>query len=168
FAWVDGHADLWHFFYEPELLASIVSELAKPFEGKGVTKVVGIESKGFILGGAVAIRLNAGFAAIRKPGGLFPGEKLEVSTAKDYRGIYNTLKLQRASLDSHDKVVLVDDWFEKGSQALGAKKLIKASGATYLGSSIIVDQLSDKARNNIGNVHSIINAHDLGDSRSSL
>lgn len=164
FAWVDGHADLWRLFYDAALFPAVVAGLSEPFRGQGVTKVVGLEAKGFILGGAVAIQLQAGFVAVRKPGGLFPGEKLKTRTAADYRGNQEILSLQRASLGAGDRVILVDDWFEKGSQALAAKTLVSQSGATYLGSSIVVDQMDHRVRAEIGNVHRLIDASELGGS----
>lgn len=68
FAWVDGHADVWAVFRDPDAFRIVLDGLVEPF-----TMVCGIEARGFLLGGAAAVRLNAGFAPIRKAGGLLPG-----------------------------------------------------------------------------------------------
>ena len=72
FRWVDGHADVWRFFSDGELFARIVAELAAPFRAAQATKVAGIESRGFILGAAVAHELGVGFVAVRRAEALFP------------------------------------------------------------------------------------------------
>ena len=66
FEFVDGHSDLWRLFYDGSLFNRIVKELALPFEDAKITKIVGIEAKGFILGGAVAAHMKVGFVAVRK------------------------------------------------------------------------------------------------------
>jgi adenine phosphoribosyltransferase len=163
FAWVDGHSNLWPILADASLFRAVIDSLSAPFVDRRITKVVGIEAKGFVLGGAVARQLNAGFVAIRKPGGLFPGPKFEATTDQDYRGNRTVLQLQKASLNPEDLVILVDDWFEKGSQALAARKLILETGASYVGASIIVDQLDNEKRTKLGELHSIVMATELGD-----
>jgi adenine phosphoribosyltransferase len=162
FAFVHGHSDLWRLFYDGDLFSPIVRELAEPFRAAGVTKIVGIEAKGFILGGAVAVRLGVGFVAIRKPGSLYPGPKISCQTETDYRGNRSTLLLQRAAILYGDRVLLVDDWLETGSQALAAKAMVEELGGSLLGCSIIVDQLPDAVRTQLVHVVSIVAARDLG------
>lgn len=165
FRWIEGHADVWRFFVDGRLLAHLVAALAEPFRSAAVTKVVGIESRGFILGGAVAQELGAGFVAIRKPGGIFPGEKLERSTDRDYRGRELKLRIQRDAVRVGDRVVLVDDWLETGSQARTARRLVEDCGGEFLGVSIIVDQLPDAhSRSEFGDFHALISAAALGSS----
>jgi adenine phosphoribosyltransferase len=154
FAWVDGHADVWRLFDDGGLLERLVDALAEPYAG--VTKVAGVEARGFILGAAVATRLGAGFVAIRKEGGLLPGPKVVLRTAPDYRGNECFLRLQRRGLDSHDRVLLVDDWAERGSQALAARRLIEECGASFAGLSIVVDQLDDEVRPLLQPLHALI------------
>lgn len=66
FGWIHGHADIWALFADPLLFGDLVRALAEPFENSGVTKVAGVEARGFLFGGAVATELRAGFVAIRK------------------------------------------------------------------------------------------------------
>lgn len=162
FAWVGGHADVWRLFSDGDLLRRIASALAEPF--RDATKVAGVEARGFILGGAVAVELGVGFAAIRKDAGLFPGPKVRRRTERDHRGNENLLRLQREALSPGDRVVLVDDWAERGSQALAARTLIEECGATFAGLSIVVDQLDDETRERIGRVHALVSHDELGPS----
>jgi adenine phosphoribosyltransferase len=115
---VDGHADVWRLFSDGALLRRIVAALAEPF--REATKVAGVEARGFILGGAVATELGVGFVAIRKEAGLFPGDKISRRAQVDYRGTEHTLRLQRAALAPTDRVILVDDWAERGARRRSA------------------------------------------------
>ncbi len=96
--------------------------------------------------------------AIRKSEGLYPGETLTALTASDYRGRQHTFRLQRAAVEAGERIGLVDDWFETGSQGLIARSLIERAGATYAGASIIVDQLSPQRRGELTPCHSLISA----------
>ncbi len=162
FRWVEGHANVWRLFSDGGLFPALICALAEPFRASSITKVVGIEARGFILGGAVASELNAGFVAIRKPGGLFPGEKLVRVTPPDYRNHQVQLRLQRKSLSRDDRVLVVDDWFETGNQALAAKELIVAAGATFGGASVIVDQLDSAVRSRLQQFHALVSRDRLG------
>jgi len=161
FAWQGGHADVWRVFDDGEAFAAVVTALAEPWRSARVSKVCGVEARGFILGSAVAFKLGVGFVAIRKAGSLFPGPKDHATTAPDYRGIVHELEIQQRALETSDRVVLVDDWVEVGSQAMAAKQLIKQRGATILGLAVMVDQLSDAQRALLGDVRSIVRAAEL-------
>lgn len=153
---------MWRLFSDGDLFRRIVAELAEPFPD--ATKVAGLEARGFILGGAVAVELGVGFVAVRKEAGLFPGPKAARRAEANYRGHENLLRLQREALSPGDRVVLVDDWAELGSQALAARALIEDCGATFLGLSLVVDQLEAEARERIGRVHALVSAEELGPS----
>lgn len=156
-----GIGDMWPVFGDAELLKELIEEVAAPFQNAGVTKVVGVEARGFVLGAAVAARLNAGFVGIRKPGGLYPGDTFECRSPADYRGNEFVLRLQKAALNSADCVILVDDWFETGGQARTALNLIGQSGATYLGASVVVNWLTPEIINDIGPVYGVVDAQSL-------
>jgi adenine phosphoribosyltransferase len=158
---VNGHADNWRLFDDAQLFVAVVDALIEPFRGRAITKVAAIEARGFIIGGACAMRLGVGFAAIRKREGLFPGAKLTVPAAPDYRGNSHTLRIQTASLGEGDRVLLVDDWCETGSQALAARTLIEAAGAQFAGLACIVDQSARGVADRLGVYHWLIRAGDL-------
>lgn len=95
---------------------------------------------------------------MRKPGSIHPGPKERVVTALDWRGRRLTLEVQRATLTGEDSVLVVDDWAETGSQALAAKELVEACGASYAGISLLVDQLGSEIRERLAPVHAVANA----------
>ena len=163
FAWVEGHADVWRLFADGALLRDLAASLASPFADAGVTKVAGIEARGFILGAVVATHLGSGFVAIRKEQGLFPGEKLSRRTAADYRGSESLLRLQRVAVEPDDRVLIVDDWVEVGSQALTAKKLVENAGGTYVGVSVLVDDTGDAVRALLEPFAALLRREALGD-----
>ena len=77
FRWVGGHADVVGLFGDGVFLAQAAEALAMPFQAAGVTRVAGVEARGFILGTAVALDLGVGFVPIRKQGAIHPGPKAE-------------------------------------------------------------------------------------------
>ena len=164
FRWHDGHADVWRAFDDGPTFAAIIEGLSVPWVDSGITKVVGVESRGFLLGGAVAIRLGVGFTAVRKDGALFPGAKTYVESAADYRGQTHALSMQK-TLTADDTVLFVDDWAQKGAQALAVMTLVSPSHATWAGISILVDQLEASTRERLGRVTSLVTADELGDPR---
>ncbi|MFI9601800.1 phosphoribosyltransferase family protein [Streptomyces sp. NPDC052043] len=160
FQWIDGHADVWKIFRDPQALATVVRGLVEPFRREGITAVCGIESRGFLLGAAAAIELGVGFVPVRKQAGLFPGGKVTRQTAPDYRGNRHELRLQRASLTPVDRVLMVDDWIETGSQATAVRSMLDECGSQWGGCGVIVDQASDHCRLALG-VRGIVSATEL-------
>jgi adenine phosphoribosyltransferase len=155
---------VWALFADAELFPRIVRALAEPFRAAGVTRVAGVEARGFLLGGAVAVELGAGFAAIRKESGLYPGEKAQARAAVGYRGVAHELRLQRAAVRPGDRVLVVDDWAEAGSQARAARALVGECGGEYAGLAIVVDQLPEDVRSELEPVHALVGAELLGPS----
>lgn len=162
FAWHAGHADVWPVFAHGPTLAAVVEGLAAPWHDQGVTHVVGVEARGFLLGGAVAVRLGVGFVAVRKPGALFPRGTLTATTGPDYRGAEQQLRMQDV-LGPGAVVLMVDDWAQTGSQAGAVQSLVERGGARLAGHSLLVDQLDDVVRSRFGRVSSLVRAEELGD-----
>ena len=103
----------------------VVDALAKPFESDGIDLVVGIESRGFILGGAVADRLGAGFVPVRKPG------KLPAATAREsYSLEYGTdsLEVHEDAVTKGQNVLIVDDVIATGGTAKATSALVRRLG----------------------------------------
>jgi adenine phosphoribosyltransferase len=161
FRWIDGHADILGLLADAGFLRNAVEALAAPFADRGVTKVASVEARGFVLGSAVAVRLGAGFVAIRKPGAVFPGAKAKRLTGPDWRGQTHELQVQRAALGANDVVLVVDDWAEVGSQAFGSRRLIEECGASYAGLSLLVDELPADRREALAPVHAVVTGDDL-------
>jgi adenine phosphoribosyltransferase len=161
FRWESGHANVWRVFADPDAFPAVVQGLVEPWRGQGVTRVVGVESRGFLLGGAVALALGVGFVAVRKADGLLPGPKVTATAAPDYRQRRHPLRMQ-AVLQPTDRVLLVDDWAERGSQARATRQLVEACGATFLGASLLVDQLDAPAREALGRVTALVFGDEIG------
>ena len=163
FRWIAGEADLWRVFTDGPSLAAVVQALLAPWREAGISHVAGVESRGFLLGAPCALALGVGFLGIRKDhGGLLPGQTISERTEPDYRGNRHTLRVQRA-VGPGDHVLLVDDWAERGSQALSAKALIERCGARWAGCSIVVDELTDATRDALKPLTSLVRADQLGE-----
>ena len=106
--------DVTTLFKNPECLQEILDTLYEMYKDKGITKVVGIESRGFIMGGALAARLGAGFVMARKPGKL-PAEVVEETYAKEYGT--DTIQIHKDAIDENDVVLL----HHGGHSSLGTK-----------------------------------------------
>jgi adenine phosphoribosyltransferase len=161
FRWVGGHADVLGLLSDAGFLARSVAALRDPFVDARVAKVVGVEARGFVFGGAVATQLGAGFVPVRKPGSVHPGPKAVHLSEPDWRGRRMAYELQRAAIDEGDRVLLVDDWAETGSQALAARSLVEECGGTWVGISLLVDQLQDDVRARLEPVQAVVRAEEL-------
>jgi adenine phosphoribosyltransferase len=164
FRWIDGHADIWRWFADADLFAAIIDGLARPFMQDRITKVVGIEARAFLLAGAVARELNAGVVPIRKSGALFPGRHLSATTAPDYRGRAIDLHLQEGALSRSDRVLIVDDWVEIGSQISATVSLARQAGAHVVGVGVIVDDSDPALDPQLPGFHPLIRVELLGPS----
>jgi adenine phosphoribosyltransferase len=114
--------DITTLFKSGDKLLKISEMLYELYKGRGVTKVVGIESRGFILGPILATRLNAGFIPIRKPGKL-PAPVYEESYGKEYGN--DRIQIHQDALSENDIVLLHDDLLATGGTMLAACHLAK-------------------------------------------
>ncbi|MBX3521327.1 MAG: adenine phosphoribosyltransferase [Xanthobacteraceae bacterium] len=113
-----------------------VDDLVNPWAGSKIDKVAGIEARGFILGGAVAHQVSAGFVPIRKKGKL-PFETVRIAYSLEY-GI-DEMEMHKDAVSQGERVVLVDDLIATGGTAEGAVKLLRNMGAEVLAACFIVD-----------------------------
>ncbi len=107
---------------QPEYLRWMRDEMVNLYKDKGITKIVGIESRGFIIAPAVAMELGVGFVPIRKPGKL-PAETVEISYQKEY-GV-DTIQIHKDALSADDVVLLHDDLLATGGTMAAAIELVK-------------------------------------------
>jgi adenine phosphoribosyltransferase len=113
-----------------------VDELVQPFAGQKVDKVAGIEARGFILGGAVAHQLSAGFVPLRKKGKL-PHKTIAVEYALEYGT--DSMEMHLDAVVSGEKVMLVDDLIATGGTAVAAVQLLRQAGADVVAAAFVVD-----------------------------
>ena len=118
--------DVTTLFKNAECVQEMLETLFELYKDKGITKVVGIESRGFILGGALAARLGAGFVMARKPGKL-PAETIEETYAKEYGT--DCIQIHKDAIDENDVVLLHDDLLATGGTMAAAYRLVQKCGA---------------------------------------
>ena len=113
-----------------------VDELVQPWAGMKIDKVAGIEARGFILGGAVAHQVSAGFIPIRKKGKL-PHKRVSIAYSLEY-GL-DEMEMHEDAVAAAERVILVDDLIATGGTAEGAVKLLRQMGAEVLAACFIID-----------------------------
>jgi len=113
-----------------------VDELVQPFAGLKIATIAGIEARGFILGGAVAHQLSAGFVPLRKKGKL-PRETVSVTYALEYGT--DEIEIHKDAVARGERVLLVDDLIATGGTAAGAVELLSGLGAEVVAACFIVD-----------------------------
>ena len=128
--------DLTTVFRQPQYLRWMRDEIVSLYRAYGITKVVGIESRGFILAPAVAIELGAGFVPIRKPGKL-PAETYQVSYQKEY-GL-DTIQMHTDALTADDVVLLHDDLLATGGSMAAALELVRKFGVKKVYINFIIE-----------------------------
>jgi adenine phosphoribosyltransferase len=121
---------------DPALFQAVIADLSRPFSGARVTQVLGIEARGFILGGAVAIALGAGFVPARKPGKL-PWERATETYDLEYGS--DALEAHRDAVGPGDRVLIVDDVLATGGTARAAGQLVTGLGAVLVGWSFLLE-----------------------------
>lgn len=109
-------------FKNPKCLKIMVNELYEMYKDKGITKIVGIESRGFVVGAALAVKLGAGFVMCRKPGKL-PAETKQWSYMKEYGK--DTIEIHTDAINEDDVVLLHDDLLATGGSMYAALQLVK-------------------------------------------
>lgn len=128
---------------QPVLFNQLLDLLVNYYSNKGITQVCGIESRGFIFGGALASRLGAGFIPIRKPGKL-PYKRLSESYELEYGT--DSIEIHQDALSANDVVLIHDDLLATGGTAMAAYNLVKHFGvkACYLNFIIELDFLKGR------------------------
>ena len=109
-------------YKNPRCMKIMVNELYELYKDKGITKVVGIESRGFVIGAALAVKLGAGFVMCRKPGKL-PADTLSESYMKEYGK--DTIEIHTDAIAPTDTVLLHDDLLATGGSMKAAYNLVK-------------------------------------------
>lgn len=139
--------DLTTLFIRPECLTWLKEEMVKKYAGKGITKVVGIESRGFILAPMLAEAIGAGFVPIRKPGKL-PAEVVEASYDKEYGK--DVIQIHKDALSPDDVIILHDDLLATGGTMAAAVGLAKQFGVKKIYADFIVELDALEGRKMLG------------------
>ena len=123
---------------DPVGLKATIDQLSAPYAGLGIDAVVGIESRGFILGAAVAERLGAGFIPMRKPGKL-PAESIKESYELEYGT--DALEIHADAVEQGQRVLIVDDVLATGGTAAAAAQLVRKVGGELQGLAFLIELL---------------------------
>jgi adenine phosphoribosyltransferase len=123
---------------DPQGFKMTIDMLSTPYEGQGIEAVVGIESRGFILGAAVAERIGAGFIPIRKPGKL-PAKALKETYDLEYGK--DALEIHTDAVGQGQKILVVDDVLATGGTAAAAAQLVKKLGGNLHGMAFLIELL---------------------------
>lgn len=121
---------------KPECLRWMRDEMVKRYKGLGITQVVGIESRGFIIAPAVAMEIGAGFVPIRKPGKL-PAETITVSYTKEYGT--DSIEMHKGALNENDVVLIHDDILATGGSLMAAVELVRKTGVRKIYANCIIE-----------------------------
>jgi adenine phosphoribosyltransferase len=140
---------------DPEGFRTSVESLTAPYRGAGIDVVVAVESRGFILGAAVADRLGAGFVPVRKPGKL-PGRTLRASYQLEYGS--DALEMHEGALDQGQRVLVVDDVLATGGTARATVDLVKQQGAHVHAVAFLIELRFLDGRQKLGgeSVHAVL------------
>ncbi|PIF02523.1 MAG: adenine phosphoribosyltransferase [Paludibacter sp.] len=141
---------------EADVLSEMADLLYDYYKDKGITKVVGIESRGFIAGAILAYRLNAGFVMLRKPGKL-PADKFRLEYELEYGA--DALEIHKDAISKDDVVLLHDDLLATGGSANAALQLLKKFGnnPVYLSFLIELSELNGVTKlSEAKDIHSLI------------
>ena len=128
--------DITPLFADAEAMRRAVEAIAEPFQDAGITKVIGPEARGFMVGVPVALELGAGFVPARKPGKL-PRETVSVNYELEYGT--DTLEIHADALGAGDRVLIVDDLVATGGTAAATGKLVREMGAELVGYGCILE-----------------------------
>lgn len=133
---------------DPAALRYTLDRFAEYYEGKGVRKVVSMEARGFIVGPAVASRLDAGFAPVRKPGKL-PFKSRQVTYDLEYGT--DTLAIHEDAIAKGEKVLMLDDLLATGGTMAASMKLVDGLGGQIVGAGFIIELSALNGREKLGN-----------------
>jgi adenine phosphoribosyltransferase len=121
---------------DKEAFRQAVDQLAGPYQGQEIDKIVGVDARGFLLAAPMAYKLNAGLAIVRKKGKL-PSRTIEKEYTLEYAS--NTVAMHDDAIRPGENIVLIDDLCATGGTALAACDLIERLGGNILGVSFLID-----------------------------
>ncbi|MBN2267679.1 MAG: hypothetical protein JW725_05085 [Candidatus Babeliaceae bacterium] len=127
--------DVTPIFENPEVFSNLLGDLIEPFKDIDFNKIAGLDALGFVIGGALAQKNNKGFICIRK-GGKLPGAHdtvLKTSPFIDYTSTAKSFEINKSSVKKGEKILLVDEWIETGTQMRASVKLIEELGGEIIG-----------------------------------
>jgi adenine phosphoribosyltransferase len=147
--------DITTLLQEPSGFRAAIDSMTRPFEGQGIELVVGIESRGFIFGAAVADRIGAGFIPVRKPGKL-PSRTIRQTYALEYGT--DSLEMHDDAVRAAQRVLIVDDLLATGGTARATLDLVKKLGGHVHGLAFLIELVGLNGRQRLEGerIHSVL------------
>ena len=147
--------DITTLLQDPDGLRAAIDSLALPFRDQGIDIVVGIESRGFIFGAAVADRISAGFTPVRKPGKL-PSRTVRATYALEYGT--DSLEMHDDAIRGGQRVLIVDDLLATGGTAGATTELVKRLGGEVHALAFLIELVALKGRERLAGerVHTVL------------
>ncbi len=147
--------DITTLMQDPVGFRTAIDGLATPFEGKGIDIVVGIESRGFIFGAAVADRIGAGFSPVRKPGKL-PSTRVRATYDLEYGS--DSLEIHDDAVTSGQRVLIVDDLLATGGTARATTDLVIGLGGKVHALAFLIELVALNGRSRLADhtVHTVL------------
>ena len=133
----EGKGDISLLLEDVGAFRQAIEEMLAPFQKENIDKVVAIEARGFLFGAVIASTMNVPLAMVRKEGNL-PMDVLREEVI-DYTGKKKVLEIQKDAIKKGERVLVVDDWVETGSQARTAFQMIEKLGGEIAGFTVLVD-----------------------------
>jgi adenine phosphoribosyltransferase len=140
----DKKGDISPLLGNSDVFNKAVRELTEPFMAERIDKVVGLESRGFIFAGAMAVLLKAGVVMVRKKGKYYC-DTLEEEVI-DYSGTKKYLEIAKDAIQPGERVLMVDDWIETGSQMMAACHMVERLGGHIVAVASLINDTSLKAQ----------------------
>ncbi len=140
---------------DPQAFREAVNLMVEPFKGKGINKVMAVESRGFVFGAPIALQLNAGLVLVRKEGKL-PWKTVKRSYSLEYGEA--TIEMHQDAISEGDRVLVVDDLLATGGTAKAMVELAEGAGGKVMGITFLIELTFLKGREKLKNypVHAII------------
>ena len=135
--------DVTTLFKNPKCMEIMLEEMHELYKDKGITKIVGIESRGFVMASALAIKLGAGAVLCRKPGKL-PAETVQESYSKEYGT--DTIEIHKDAIEENDVVLLHDDLLATGGTMKAAAELVEELGGEVVEMLFLIELVDLKGR----------------------
>ncbi|WP_461186775.1 phosphoribosyltransferase family protein [Arthrobacter sp. Z4-13] len=155
--------NLYTWWREPEVIAGIGDLLAEPFRDAAPTVVIGPSASGYLTGSLTAASLRAGFCPIPKDAApSFDSDPwVTVTSPPDYKDRHLELGIPKGLIRSGDRVLAVDDLIDTGGQLLALQRLIAETGATWVGASVLIDNLKESQPRRQLNLKAVFHIREL-------
>ncbi len=135
---------------DAQAFARVINRLSEFYRGEGIQKVVGIESRGFILGAPLALQLGVGFVPVRKPGKL-PAEVYEKTYDLEYGS--SSLAIHKDAVDRGERVLIVDDLLATGGTMAATVHLVGELGGVVVGVAVLIELVELRGRDRLKDQH---------------